>query len=64
MTVPLYWFLLLPAAIMAIADLILSPHKWNKTGHGVAERESNAQPRPFPIRDPQTGTGQLDPARP
>jgi cellulose synthase/poly-beta-1,6-N-acetylglucosamine synthase-like glycosyltransferase len=38
LSVPVYWFLLFGAAIHAIAELIVDPHRWNKTGHGFAER--------------------------
>jgi cellulose synthase/poly-beta-1,6-N-acetylglucosamine synthase-like glycosyltransferase len=37
-TLPIYWLLLFGAALAAIAELIVDPHQWNKTGHGIAER--------------------------
>lgn len=46
LTVPVYWFLLFGAAIHAIAELIVEPHRWNKTTHGIAERDPQAEDPP------------------
>jgi len=37
-TLPIYWLLLFGAAVAGTAELIVDPHRWNKTGHGIAER--------------------------
>jgi hypothetical protein len=37
-TMPLYWALSTVAAVRALLDLILRPHYWSKTDHGVSAR--------------------------
>jgi hypothetical protein len=49
-TVPVYWLLLFAATITAIAELIVDPHRWNKTTHGIAERSGGLTMRRFPPR--------------
>ena len=42
LTMPLYWPLVTLAALRALMELILRPHHWAKTRHGVSPRESDA----------------------
>jgi len=51
-TVPIYWFLLFAAAVHAIAELIVDPHRWNKTRHGLAKRSGDRGRPRFPLRRP------------
>ncbi len=37
-TLPVYWVLLFAAAVSAVVELLIAPHRWNKTRHGLAER--------------------------
>jgi cellulose synthase/poly-beta-1,6-N-acetylglucosamine synthase-like glycosyltransferase len=39
-TLPLYWLLLSTAAVAALRDLARHPHRWTKTDHGLARRNS------------------------
>lgn len=39
---PIYWFLSSIAAWMALGELLLKPHHWNKTPHLVAPPPSGA----------------------
>lgn len=48
MTMPLYWVLLLPPTVQAVWELWRRPFHWNKTEHGVTERQKSlAEPCPF-----------------
>lgn len=38
LTMPLYWPLSTIAALRALTDLLLRPHYWSKTTHGVSPR--------------------------
>jgi cellulose synthase/poly-beta-1,6-N-acetylglucosamine synthase-like glycosyltransferase len=53
-TVPAYWLLLFGAAVAAMFELIVDPHRWNKTGHGIAERTPEPGTIRFPPRSPAT----------
>lgn len=35
-TMPVYWFLMTPAAWMALWDFLVRPHHWHKTEHGLS----------------------------
>ncbi len=35
-TMPLYWFMMMPAAWMALWDFAIKPHHWHKTQHGLS----------------------------
>lgn len=35
-TMPLYWFLMTPAAWLALWDFLVRPHHWHKTEHGLS----------------------------
>ena len=37
-TMPAYWCLISFAAYRALGELVVAPHRWNKTTHGLAER--------------------------
>ena len=37
-TMPVYWCLISFAAYRALGELMVAPHRWNKTTHGLAER--------------------------
>ena len=39
---PLYWLMLTVPAWLAVRELVLRPHHWNKTAHNVAERRDAA----------------------
>ena len=39
-TMPLYWCLISFAAYRAFLELGFAPHRWNKTAHGLAERQT------------------------
>jgi cellulose synthase/poly-beta-1,6-N-acetylglucosamine synthase-like glycosyltransferase len=41
-TIPAYWILLSAAAWRAVWKLITAPHQWEKTTHGVAQRDPAA----------------------
>jgi hypothetical protein len=41
-TMPLYWPLASLAAVRALMDLMLRPHHWAKTAHGVSQRTTIA----------------------
>lgn len=49
-TMPFYWPLATPAACRAFIELVLRPHFWAKTMHGIATRP--ALPRGAPARTP------------
>ena len=38
LTMPVYWCLISFAAYRALVELVIAPHRWNKTTHGLAER--------------------------
>jgi hypothetical protein len=40
-TMPLYWCLMSLAAYRALGELVVAPHRWNKTDHGRADRASD-----------------------
>jgi len=42
LTVPVYWFLISFAGWNAVRELIVSPHHWEKTRHGLAKRRDFA----------------------
>ncbi len=49
LTMPLYWPLASLAAVRALRELIVRPHHWSKTAHGISRRPDvarRAQPRP------------------
>ncbi|MEJ1157093.1 glycosyltransferase [Prosthecomicrobium sp. N25] len=47
LTMPLYWPLLMLAVLAAFRELGRAPHRWNKTEHGLAERDTPlAEPPP------------------
>ena len=35
-SIPLYWFLMCPAAFAALWDFVVRPHHWHKTRHGLS----------------------------
>jgi hypothetical protein len=41
-TMPLYWPLASLAALKALFELIVRPHHWAKTEHGLARRRAHA----------------------
>jgi glycosyltransferase XagB len=53
-TLPLYWFMMMPAAWLALWDFIVKPFDWRKTAHGhsrqvpapIAQRELTEQMSP------------------
>lgn len=45
LTMPAYWCLMSFAAYRALGELMLAPHRWNKTTHGRAPRASYAPDR-------------------
>lgn len=57
-TIPVYWLLLSLAAWRALGELVVRPHFWRKTAHGVSRRgaakaprvrsSASARPRPRP----------------
>lgn len=38
LTMPLYWPLSTLAAFRALSELVFTPHRWSKTGHGLSPR--------------------------
>jgi cellulose synthase/poly-beta-1,6-N-acetylglucosamine synthase-like glycosyltransferase len=40
--IPIYWLLMSAAAYRALRDLIVQPHHWHKTEHGLADSEKPA----------------------
>ena len=42
LTMPFYWCLVSIAAYRAVAELVVAPHRWNKTSHGLATRASGS----------------------
>jgi hypothetical protein len=44
LTMPLYWPLATMAALQALFELVLRPHRWAKTAHGVSQRGESAAP--------------------
>ncbi|MCF3932173.1 glycosyltransferase [Acuticoccus sp. M5D2P5] len=46
---PLYWILMGAAVLLALHDLIRSPHYWRKTMHGIASRPARLRARPVPL---------------
>lgn len=44
LTMPLYWPLSTLAAVKALFDLLLRPHHWSKTAHGVSRRTRYVSP--------------------
>jgi hypothetical protein len=47
-TMPFYWPLSTIAALKAIAGLVLRPHHWAKTRHGLSKREPRTQQSALP----------------
>ncbi|MBL8572993.1 MAG: glycosyltransferase [Hyphomicrobiaceae bacterium] len=45
LTMPVYWCWMSIAMVAALRELIIDPHRWNKTSHGIASRPA---PRPSP----------------
>jgi hypothetical protein len=45
LTMPLYWPLASIAAWRAFLELLLRPHHWSKTAHGVSQRRHAPAPR-------------------
>jgi glycosyltransferase XagB len=43
-TLPLYWFLMMPAAWLALWDFLVQPHSWRKTTHGHSHLRPQAPP--------------------
>jgi hypothetical protein len=43
-SMPVYWALISWAAHRALVELVVAPHRWNKTSHGLASR-SGGRPR-------------------
>lgn len=37
-TMPVYWCWMTLAMAMALRELVIDPHRWNKTSHGIARR--------------------------
>ncbi len=48
LTMPFYWPLSTIAALKAIAELVLRPHHWAKTRHGMSPRELRTQQSALP----------------
>jgi len=46
LTMPFYWPLSTVAAWIALSDLLLRPHHWTKTAHGVSPRRRYSDPAP------------------
>ncbi|MFZ2030715.1 MAG: glycosyltransferase [Vitreimonas sp.] len=46
LTMPFYWPLSTVAAWIAFAELLLRPHQWTKTAHGISDRTQYAVPAP------------------
>ena len=44
LTIPLYWALMSVAAVMALFQLIVKPHHWEKTHHGLHLKRQQAAP--------------------
>jgi glycosyltransferase XagB len=44
LTIPLYWALMSVAAVMALFQLIVNPHHWEKTHHGLHLKRQQAAP--------------------
>ena len=42
---PAYWGLLAFASLRALIQLLVAPHKWEKTPHGLDSRANSADPR-------------------
>jgi cellulose synthase/poly-beta-1,6-N-acetylglucosamine synthase-like glycosyltransferase len=63
LTIPVYWLLLFGAAVNAIIELIIDPHRWNKTKHGLAERTEEPKPVRFPPRIPGSTPPPRSPSR-
>lgn len=57
LTMPLYWILLWPATIAAIFELVAAPDRWNKTRHGLAERDSPLAEQGAPALSVETRAG-------
>jgi glycosyltransferase XagB len=43
LTIPFYWLMMCPAAILALWDFIVSPHHWHKTEHGLSRFQAGQQ---------------------
>lgn len=46
LTMPFYWPLSTIAAVQALFELVLRPHRWAKTAHGVSRREKKLASAP------------------
>jgi hypothetical protein len=49
-TIPVYWLLLSAAAWRAVWQLLVAPHYWDKTEHGLARSSLRAAPSGAPLR--------------
>lgn len=49
LTMPLYWPLSTLAALIAAVELILLPHYWAKTAHGLTRRSTPSGPMTLPV---------------
>lgn len=45
-TMPVYWFLMTPAAWLALWDFLVKPHHWHKTEHGLSAMLRRPHERP------------------
>ena len=52
--IPVYWLMMSTAAVIALYELILKPHYWQKTVHGfhLGKPKQLTQPAPQPVKKP------------
>jgi glycosyltransferase XagB len=55
-TLPFYWFMMMPAAWLALWDFIVKPFHWRKTQHGHAKTTAKSKVIVFP--EPGSGLAQ------
>lgn len=45
LTMPFYWFLFMPAALLALHDILVKPFHWRKTEHGLSRMRQTRKRR-------------------